>query len=93
MLRGLEMINVEWTAAAKKLRASLLHHIQEEEGKFFNQARAVLLDHEAEQMAVAFEEAKAKAQGQGDLRNMMDMIGNMMPKRFRRSEQGSQPQA
>jgi hemerythrin superfamily protein len=81
-LKGFEKINVEWTTLAKKLREALLHHIQEEESVIFAKARQVFLDTEAQQMALAFEEAKQQAEEQGDIKNMMDMVANLMPKRF-----------
>jgi hemerythrin superfamily protein len=81
-LRGLEKINIEWTAAAKKLRDILNHHIADEEDRIFPQSKQVLLDEEVRQMAVAFDQLKQKATEQGDLKNSLDLIANMMPNRF-----------
>jgi len=81
-LRGLSKINVEWTTMAKKLRESLLHHIQEEEEEIFPKAQMVFADDEAEQMAIAFEHAKQQAEEQGELGNMADLVVNLMPKRL-----------
>lgn len=82
-LQGLEKLNIEWDAAAKKLREGLLHHMAEEEGEIFPKARQMFFEIEAQQMVPAFEEAKRVAEQQGDLKNTLDMIGNMLPERLR----------
>lgn len=79
-MRGLEKINIEWTAAAKKLRETIFHHISEEEGKVFDQARQILLAEEAKQLGLAFEEAKRQASQQSGMKNTVDMVANMLPK-------------
>ena len=85
-LKGLGAIGIEWTTATKKLRESLLHHIADEEGRVFTQARQVLLDEEARQMAQAFAQAKRRAQQQGDLKNLGDLVANLMPPRFKQTQ-------
>ncbi len=82
LLRGLASVNVDWTAAAKKLRDDLNHHIAEEETKIFGAARLVLLDNEAEQMATAFQRLKEESSERGDLKNTLALVANMMPARF-----------
>lgn len=90
MLLGLEKLNAEPVAVAKKLREALLHHIKEEEEEYFAKARQVFLDLEAKQMALIFEEAKEKAEDQGDLKNMLDMVTNMLPPRLSEAIRGQQ---
>lgn len=89
-LLGLEKVDAEPVAVAKKLRESLLHHIKEEEEEIFPKARKVFLDVEAVQMAAIFQEAKEKAADQGDLKNMVDMVANMLPPRVSDLMRGSQ---
>jgi hemerythrin superfamily protein len=81
-LQGLEKINIDWTNAAKKLRDAVFHHIEEEEERIFTKARTIFLDSEAQQMTGAFKKAKEVALTQGDVKNTLDMIINMMPKRL-----------
>jgi hemerythrin superfamily protein len=79
-LQGLDKINVEWTTAAKRLRESILHHIEDEEDRVFPGAKLIIFDKEAVQLAEAFRRAKELAAEQGDLKNSMDLITNMLPK-------------
>ncbi|MGE0171923.1 MAG: hemerythrin domain-containing protein [Oligoflexales bacterium] len=88
-LQGLEKINVEWTAAAKKLKEAVLHHIEEEEEKVFAAARIVFSEEEAEQLLIPFQKVKDIAREQGDFKNTMDLIRNIMPQRFRKSGETS----
>lgn len=81
-LQGLEIFNTEWEMLARKLRESLLHHIEEEEGEIFARAREVFMEDEAEQMGAAFLRAKEISAEQGDVKNMLDMVVNMMPPRI-----------
>lgn len=81
-LQGLNKINADWTKAAQKLKDALEHHIEEEEGRVFSAAKKVLLDEEARQMSDAFQRLKPEIQEQGFMQNTLDMIANMMPKRF-----------
>jgi hemerythrin superfamily protein len=82
-LQGLDKINIEWRRAAQKLRDAVYQHIAEEEDKVFPKARSLFHDDEAEQLATIFNKAKRIARKQGDLKNTMDMIFNMLPKRIR----------
>jgi hemerythrin-like domain-containing protein len=81
-LQGMAAINVEWTAAAKKLKEELEHHIAEEEGKIFTAARQALLDEESKQMANAFKRMKPEIKDQGMMKDTLDMVANLMPNRF-----------
>lgn len=81
-LQAAEKIDANFKKVAKELRDSLLHHIEEEEGRIFESARQVLIDEEARQMAVAFERLKPEVREQSFMQNTLDMIANMMPQRF-----------
>lgn len=81
-LQGMAIVNMEWKAAARKLKESVEHHIQEEEGKLFSAAKQLFLEQEAVEMARAFERMKPEVQKQGVMKNTIDMIANMMPARF-----------
>lgn len=82
-LQGLSVVGVEWTSAAKKLRESLQHHIEEEEHEIFEAARQVFTTSEAESLAVAFEKLKQEYETQGSMKNSMEVIANLMPGRFK----------
>jgi hypothetical protein len=45
----------EWQDGARKLCAKIEHHLDEEEGKFFQQAGEVLTDQQKEQLGVDYE--------------------------------------
>lgn len=86
-LQGLSAIGIEWTTAAKKLRDSLEHHVREEETKIFSVARRVFTEEESIQLAQAFETLKPKVEHEGMMKNTLDMVANMMPKRFTPGEE------
>lgn len=91
LLRALQVadkIDAGWRATAKKLKDALEHHIEEEEGKIFDTARAVLIDEEARIMAVAFEQMKPEIREGGFMANTIDMVANIMPTRFAASLRG-----
>ena len=93
-LRGMEKIGIEWTALAKKLRDEVVHHIETEESEIFAIARPLLTQQERNQMGTAFERMKEDAEDQGDFKNTLDMIANMMPPRFAESVRNfTQPNA
>lgn len=82
MLQLRDRIDLEWKETAKKLKESLEHHIEEEEGKIFNVAKQLFTDEEAEMMAEAFENLKPEVQTEGFMKTTLDLIGNLMPPRF-----------
>ncbi len=82
-LQGLSMIGVEWTTAAEKLKDSLEHHIQEEETEIFSVAQNVFSEEEAKELGRAFEALKIEFQSQGSLKNSVEMISNLIPRRFK----------
>jgi hemerythrin superfamily protein len=84
-LQAMEAINANWTALAKKLRHDLLHHVEEEEGKVFGAAKLVFSDEEAEQIGESFEQLKPMVKEQSFAETSMDLVKNLLPKRFRKN--------
>jgi len=85
LLRGLQFkegVNMDWKSTAIKLKDALEHHIREEEGKIFSEARKIFTEEEARMMGDAFLSLKEQVSGQGAMKNSFDMIVNMMPPRF-----------
>lgn len=82
-LNGMESLSMNGDALVKKLTESLHHHLAEEEDEVFPQARQLLIKEEAEMMSEAFADLKAEIAEQGDMKNMLEFIVNMMPERFR----------
>ncbi len=72
----------DWKKTAIKLKESLEHHIEEEEGKIFSMSRQLFTQQEAEMMCEAFMELKPKSRDQGMMKNTMDLVANLMPPRF-----------
>jgi hemerythrin superfamily protein len=81
-LQAMELINANWTALAKKLRADLLHHVAEEESKVFMAAKQIFSDEEAEQMGAAFEQLKPFVKNQTWGGTTLDLVTNLLPKRL-----------
>lgn len=81
-LQGLNVVGVEWTVVAKKLRDAVLHHIEEEEGKIFDAAKQLLAGVEVQMMAEAFEEMKPKIREGGFVQSTLELVANLMPDRF-----------
>ncbi|MFW7379997.1 MAG: hemerythrin domain-containing protein [Oligoflexus sp.] len=81
-LKGLETIGVEWKKAAEQLKDAVEHHIAEEETEVFAKAKEILTTEESQQLAKAFEQTKQEFKQQGNLKNIVQMVGNMLPKRF-----------
>ncbi len=82
-LNGMETLKMDGDKLARKLKDALEHHIAEEEGEFFVKARQLLLEKEAEMMGDAFLRLKEEISQQGDAKNMLELVVNMMPERFR----------
>lgn len=72
----------DWKKTAMKLKESLEHHIEEEEGKIFSMSRQLFTQQEAEMMCEAFIELKPNSRDQGMMKNTMDLVANLMPPRF-----------
>lgn len=81
-LQGMKGMSADWTTTAQKLQQALAHHIQEEEGRIFDAARQVLAEDEARMMGQAFEQMKPEVREGGFMQNTLDLIANVMPKRF-----------
>ncbi|RYE93357.1 MAG: hemerythrin domain-containing protein [Myxococcales bacterium] len=78
-----DALNVNWVAAAKKLRDDLAHHIAEEEGELFASARKTFSDEEARQMGYAFIQMKPRIQEQSLAGTTVDLLANLLPGQFR----------
>lgn len=81
-LQAMKTIDVNWTKLAKKLRADILHHVAEEEGKIFAAAQKVLSDQEALAIGKAFEALKPRIKEESFAKTSMDFVVNMLPVRF-----------
>lgn len=81
-LQAMEMVDANWNKVARKLKEAIEHHIEDEEGKIFTAAQAVLAVEEAEMMASAFEQMKPRVREEGFIANTFEMIVNLMPQRF-----------
>jgi len=85
LLRLLEVkdkVNFDWKATAKKLLQVLEHHIAEEEGKIFTEARKIFSTEEAVSIGVAFNKLKPSFVGDGAIKNAADLAINMLPPRL-----------
>lgn len=85
LLRSLQLketTDLDWKSTAIKLKNALEHHIEEEEGKIFSEAKKIFTEGEARMMAKAFKELKEKATQKGFMKNSIDMVINLMPPRF-----------
>ncbi len=81
-LQAIDLVDVKWVSLAQKFKDGIEHHIEEEEGDIFSAARLVLVNEEAEMMAVAFEELKPQIREGSMIQTTMDLIANLMPNRF-----------
>ena len=61
-LEGLDVADETWGAKAKVMKENVEHHIEEEEGEMFPQARQVFEREELEELGARMEERKASAQ-------------------------------
>jgi hemerythrin superfamily protein len=81
-LEAMQFIDANWTDLAKKLRKDVLHHVEEEESKVFAAARLIFNEDEADQIGEAFERLKPYVKGQTITGQTLDLITNLLPKRF-----------
>ncbi|KYG61862.1 hypothetical protein AZI87_01920 [Bdellovibrio bacteriovorus] len=79
VLQVQDKANLPWKATARKLRQSLEHHIQEEEGHMFTTAQGLFTDEEAEAMTDEFLDMKMEVSEKGFMGTTLDMITNLMP--------------
>ncbi len=82
-LNGVEGLSLQGDRLARKLQKELEHHIEEEESEMFEAARQLLTEEEAEMMGEAFLRLKAEIAEQGEMRNMLEFVVNLMPDRLR----------
>lgn len=85
LLRGLQFkegVKMDWKSTAIKLKDALEHHMKEEEGKIFSEAKKIFSEEDARMMGDAFVSMKAQVSKQGLMKNSFDMIVNLMPPRF-----------
>lgn len=82
MLQVRDKIDAEWKATAEKLRDSVTHHIEDEEGKIFTVARQLFTNDEAQMMAEAFNKLKPEIQTEGIMKTTLELVANLMPPRF-----------
>ena len=61
-LEGLDVSDETWGAKATVMKENVEHHIEEEEGEMFKQARQVFERQELEELGTQMEERKASAQ-------------------------------
>lgn len=85
LLRALQLktkMDMETRTLAKKLRAALNNHIEEEENRIFAVAHRHLTDQESEMICQAFEALKPKIRDEGIVKTTFDFVANLMPPRF-----------
>lgn len=82
VLQSKDKMSLDWKKTAKKLKEELEHHIQEEETKIFSMARNLLSNDEAVQVGNAFLQMKGEYKSQGAVKNVAEMVVNMLPARF-----------
>ena len=88
LLQVKDKTNLDWKSTAKKLQDALEHHIAEEEGKIFAEARKIFSAEEAESIGDAFTSLKPSFVGEGMVKNTVDMVINMLPPRLADSIRG-----
>jgi hemerythrin superfamily protein len=82
LLQTKDKVNFDWKETARKLKKELVNHIQEEESKLFSLGKKLLSDEEAEQIGNSFVKLKEQYKKQGAVKNIADMILNLLPPRF-----------
>lgn len=94
-LGAAKLIDKTWIAMVEKLGKDLRHHIQEEETKVFEAARATFSEAEAVQIGAAFERMKTEYAKDGDsmMASTLDLVANLLPPRltaaFRKKTRGA----
>ncbi len=81
-LQAKDKIDLDWKDTARKLRSTIAHHIEEEEGKIFNVAKQLFTSEESDMMEEAFETLKPDIKEEGMMKTSLELITNLMPKRF-----------
>jgi hypothetical protein len=85
MLVASETLPLEWKEAAFALKDALEVHVADEEDRIIPAAQKLLLEHEAEMMGTAFLQLKQELKGQEESHdeNLLGLVANHMPERFR----------
>jgi hemerythrin-like domain-containing protein len=81
-MQAKDKVNLDWQKTAKEFKEAIQHHIDEEETRIFNVAQQLFTQEEAEMMGEAFEALKPEIQEEGLLKTSLEMVTNLMPKRF-----------
>ncbi len=81
-MQAKDKVNLDWKKTAQEFKAAIQHHIDEEETRIFNVAQQLFTPEEAEMMAEAFKTLKPEIQEEGLLKTSLEMVTNLMPKRF-----------
>lgn len=85
LLRTLQLLdatNLSWKETAYKLKESLEHHIEEEEGEMFAAAQGLFTAEEAVVLDEVFKKMKPEIKEEGLMMNTLEMVKNMMPPRL-----------
>lgn len=88
LLEAKDKVNFDWKETAMKLNDALEHHISDEEGKIFTEARNIFSFDEAESIGAAFLKIKPSFVGEGGLKNTADLVINLLPPRLADSIRG-----
>lgn len=81
-LQAKDKLNMDCRELARDLRSALAHHIHEEEGPIFSIAQQLFTKQEADMMEQAFEQLKPEIKEEGLLQTSLELVTNLMPKRF-----------
>lgn len=88
LLEVKEKAHFDWRATATKLQSALEHHFKDEEGKIFTEAKKIFTDAEAEAIGEAYLKLKPSYIGEGVVKNVADLVINMLPPRLADSVRG-----
>lgn len=81
-LQAKDKVNMDWKKTARELKEAVQHHINEEETRIFNVAQQLFTKEEADMMGEAFEALKPEIREEGLVQTTIEMLTNLMPKRF-----------
>jgi hypothetical protein len=81
----MKALDFNWLALVKKLRADVLHHIEQEEGEVFARARQLIDNEEAKGLARRFERLKPEVTSRSVFASGAALIANLLPLRRRQA--------
>jgi hemerythrin superfamily protein len=84
MLQAVNAIDANRTSLAKKLQEDLRHHIAEEEGAVFAEAKKVFTDEDALMLNEAFLRLKPLIKQKSIVGTSIDLVKNMLPEKVRK---------